>query len=170
MPGPIFAASERVELRTVEESDHEFVRRHANDRRLRGWFGTRTPRDPEQIAGWLTPDDAIHFLPCLDGEPIGHVWLFRIDEWARRGELGYWIAPEYQGEGYGSETAERVVEYAFDELDLHRITARVYEGNEPSAGILEGIGFEPEGRLREYSYEDGERRDCDLYGLLVPEF
>lgn len=170
MPGPIFVADERIELRPIEEDDHEFVRRNVDDHRLRRWFGAHTPSNSEQIASWLTADDSIHFLACLDGEPIGHAWLLRIDEWARRGELGYWVAPEHQGEGYGSEAAGRLVEYGFDELDLHRITARVYEGNEPSARILEGLEFEPEGTLREHGYADGERRDCDLYGLLAPEF
>lgn len=169
MPGPIFYNGERIELRTIEDEDHEFVRRHSNDHRLREWFGTRTPRSDEQIAGWLESEDAVHLLACLDGEPIGHAWLFRIDEWASRAELGYWIAPEHQSEGYGTEAANCVVDYAFDELDCHRITARVYEGNEPSARILEGLGFQHEGCLRDRTYADGEHRDCDLYGLLEDE-
>lgn len=170
MPGPIFFDGERIALCTFADEDYQFVRRHANDHRLREWFGTHTPRSPEQIAGWLEADDAVHFLVCVDDEPIGHAWLFRIAEWARRGELGYWIAPEHQGEGYGSEAAACVLEYAFGDLDLYRVTARVYEGNEPSTRILEGLGFVHEGCLRAQGSAGSERLDCDLYGLLAPEF
>ncbi|GAB3680866.1 GNAT family protein [Salinarchaeum chitinilyticum] len=169
MPGATFLTSERLSLRTVEEADHEFVRRQANDHRIRNWIGGNEPNSPEDVAGWIDAENAVHFLPCLDDEPIGHAWLFRIDRAAGRAEIGYWIRPEHQGEGYGTEAAERVVEYAFEDLGCNRVVARVYEGNEASTRILEGIGFQHEGTLREHGYAGDEHLDCDVYGLLAEE-
>lgn len=169
MPGATFLTSERLDFRTVEETDQEFVRHHANDHRIRDWIGGNEPNEADDIARWIGAENAVHFLPSLDDEPIGHAWLFRIDRSAGRAELGYWIAPEHQGEGYGTEAAERVVEYAFEDLGCNRVIARVYEGNEASARILEGLGFRQEGTLREHGFAGGEYLDCDVYGLLAGE-
>jgi len=170
MPGATFISGDRIDLRTVEADDYAFVRRHANDHRVRDWIGGNEPNDPDDVEAWIEAADAIGFIPVVDDEPVGYVWLFRIERSARRAEIGYWIAPEFQGQGYGSEAAKLIVDYAFDDLNCHRVTARVYEGNEPSSRILESLGFQHEGCLRERGYADGEYLDCDLYGLLAAEY
>lgn len=170
MPGPAFVRGDPVDLHTVEDEDHDFLREHANDAEMRHWVGITTPLSEADLTGWLDEDDSIHFLACVDGAPVGHVWLFRIRETARRAELGYWIAPEHRGEGYGTAAARLCVGYAFDDLNCHRVMARVYAGNEASRRILDGLGFECEGRLREHGYGTGEYVDAELFGLLEREW
>ena len=167
MPGPIYLEGERLALRTVEPEDEGFARRHWNDPELRRWFGKHEPMDRERIEGFFeTGADEVHFLPCRGGEPVGLLWLFRIDDVAGRGEIGYWIRPDEQGNGYATEAAELGLRYAFDERGLHKVMARVFEGNTPSRRVLEKSGFEEEGHLREHYYVDGEYLDAYLFGLL----
>lgn len=111
----------------------------------------------------------MHFLPCRDGDPIGFLWLFRIDDIARRGEIGYWIRPEDQGQGYATEAAKLGLRYAFDERGLHKVMARVFEGNAPSRRVLEKVGFEKGAHLRDHYYVDGEYVDTSLFGLLTDD-
>lgn len=170
MPGAAFLRGADLALHTVTEEDYHYLRRHLNAESIHRWLGGNTPLDDAAVADWFEDDDSVHFLPCRDGEPVGHAWLFRTNEQAGRAEIGYWIAPEHQGEGYGTEAARLCVDYAFDDLHCHRVMARVYEGNEGSRRIVEGLGFEREGLLREHGYAMGGYADAEVFGVLEREW
>ncbi|MGD2165946.1 MAG: GNAT family protein, partial [Anaerolineae bacterium] len=72
--------------------------------------------------------------------------------------------------GYGYEAAQLGLTFAFDELNLHRVTATVFSYNERSIALLEKLSFQREGVFREFLERDGERHDMLLYGLLRPEW
>ena len=170
MPGPVYLESDRLELRTVESEDAEFIQRHWNTPELRRWFAKSDPIDRGRLTEFLeTDENEVHFLPCRDGDPVGFLWLFRIDDVAGRGEIGYWIRPAEQGDGYATEAVELGLRYAFDERGLHKVVARVLEGNTASRRVLEKLGFEEEGHLRDHYYVDGEYVDTHLLGLLTED-
>jgi RimJ/RimL family protein N-acetyltransferase len=81
-------------------------------------------------------------------------------------ELAYWLDPDHHGQGYGSEAAELLVRYAFEDRNVRRIGARAGSFNEASIGLLESLGFQQEGRRREAAWYRGEYHDMLLYGLL----
>ncbi|WP_407432582.1 GNAT family N-acetyltransferase [Methanobrevibacter sp.] len=66
-------------------------------------------------------------------------------------ELGYWIAEEYWGNGYAAEASKRLIEYAFDELNIEVIYATYRIENDQSKRVLEKLGFE---YLREMQNEN----------------
>jgi RimJ/RimL family protein N-acetyltransferase len=72
--------------------------------------------------------------------------------------------------GYGYDAGELALAFAFDELNLHRVTATVFSYNERSIALVEKLGFRREGAFREFLQRDGERHDMLLYGLLRPEW
>ncbi len=170
MPGAAFLRGDRLTLHTVEPEDHEFVYRHWNRPAVRGGFARHVPRTRDRIADELDADDAVHLLAGRDGDPVGFVWLFGIDDAMGRAELGYWIAPDEQGQGYATETADLAVTHAFDGRRLHRVLARVFEWNDASRRVLEKLGFRREGTLRDHYFVDGEYVDAYLYGLLAGEW
>jgi RimJ/RimL family protein N-acetyltransferase len=170
MPGPVFLNGDRLTLRTVESDDYEFIHRHWNEPSIRHGTNKYEPADRNLIDEFFrNSDDEVHFLPCHDGDPVGFLWLFRIDDVAGRGEMGYWITPDERGRGYATEAAQLGIKYAFDERGLQKLMARVFEGNNPSMHILEKAGFQREGCLRDHYYVDGEHIDTHLYGLLASE-
>ena len=57
-------------------------------------------------------------------------------------ELGYWIAEEYWGNGYAAEASQRLIEHAFDELNIETIYATYRIENDQSKRVLEKLGFE----------------------------
>lgn len=73
--------------------------------------------------------------------------------------LGYSIAAEYEGQGLMSEMVGAVVDFAFDELRLHRVMANYLPENVRSAALLERLGFEREGLARAYLNIAGQWRD-----------
>lgn len=173
MPGPTFIRGETVELRPLEPADADFLRAHKNDRRVwkpTGWPWPATSQGLEDWIGELHEDDGVHLLATVDGDPVGKVDLFDVTDTHGTGEVGYWIAPDHQGAGYGSEAVSLLVDHAFAELRLHRIEAKVFEFNDASMGLLESLGFTPEGVHREAAYVDGQYRDVHWFGVLADEW
>lgn len=73
--------------------------------------------------------------------------------------VGYSIDLEYQGQGYMKEALNLVVEYAFVDMELHRIEASTLVDNLRSQGVLKGCGFKELGVNEKYLYINGEWRD-----------
>lgn len=177
MPGAVFLRGERVNLRTLERADVDFVHEHKNTPEVHRSFVWPYPENRDAIEAYLfeRDDDGVHLLVCVDGddgepEPVGVVGLGVEDARCREGSLGIWTAPPHWGEGYATEAAEVVVDYAFDERNLHRVVAQVIETNDGSRRVWETLGFEHEGTRRESEFMGGEYRDMEVYGVLEDEW
>jgi len=183
MPGARVADGERVTLRTIEEEDVEFLQRANANPEIRFPLGTDL-RSRGEVEEWIENgddgDDGDHFLVCLDddggpGNPdeddlrrIGTVSVTDAD-W-RRPDLGYWLAPEVHGQGYGKEAVSLAIDHAFRSYDRPAVSAVAYDFNDASRGLLESLGFEQEGRRRKERFVDGEYCDTIQYGLLREEW
>jgi ribosomal-protein-serine acetyltransferase len=84
----------------------------------------------------------------------------------KKGELGYWLSQTLQGKGLITESCVRFIDYAFQELDLHRIEIRVLSDNEKSKGIPLRLGFQKEGVLRQAIWLNKRYHDMEIFGLL----
>jgi len=119
------------------------------------------------------PANEFLFLICtLEGdEPIGFVELDGIhwnhgDAW-----VGIGIGPrEYWNRGYGSDAMEVVLRYAFEELNLQRISLTVFDYNQRAIRSYEKSGFVVEGRGRQFLKREGRRWDILFMGLLRTEW
>lgn len=173
MPGGTFLAGDDVALRTVEEEDLEFLRDYSNEPAIRRPMTFNYPTNLQSQHDWfedMYDGDDLGLLACVDGERVGYVMLFRVDEAAGHAEIAYWLVPDAQGEGYGTETAALVLDYAFRERRLHRVRARALETNTASRNLLEKLGFTHEGVQREEKYVRGEYVDTHCYGMLDEEW
>ena len=185
MPGPVVASGDRVVLRTVERDDAAFLQTAATDPRVRfslGMDAHRTEAETrERIEEDTESDGALGFVVCLDedgapagrpdeGEttPVGAVHARNLD--GVRAWLGYWLAPAYHSEGYGTEAVELVVDELFRSHPVHVVSAGAFGHNEASQALLESLGFTREGRLRDAWYVDGAYRDGVQYGVLRREW
>ncbi len=84
----------------------------------------------------------------------------------KRAEIGYEIHPNYWRNGYTLEAVLKVISHGFDKLDLTRIGAVVFIENKASNNLLEKVGFQKEGVLRDYMYQNGKAYDTYVYSLL----
>lgn len=102
-------------------------------------------------------------------EIVGTMILFNFDPIANYGEIGYVFHQKHWGKGYGTEATALACNYAFKNLKLHKLQARVVDANIPSFKVLEKNGFELEGRLKDHYYIDGKYYDCLWYGKINPD-
>ncbi|MBE6589379.1 MAG: GNAT family N-acetyltransferase [Ruminococcaceae bacterium] len=85
-------------------------------------------------------------------------------------EVGYVLNPEYWGRGIAAEALDRILEFGFDSLGLHRIEARFIEGNEQSRRVMEKVGMSFEGILREGMLVKGSYVNVGVCSILLREW
>ena len=101
-----------------------------------------------------------------DGSFLGWCSLTRWNPDHRSASLGYCLDDAAWGQGYATEAARAVLQWAFDTLDLNRVQAETDTRNTASARVLEKLGFVREGTLREDCVVNGDVSDSWVYGLL----
>jgi RimJ/RimL family protein N-acetyltransferase len=104
------------------------------------------------------------------GALIGDVLLHWAPEEHRSGEVGYVLHPGYGGKGYATEAVHRVLHLGFDDLGLHRITARVDLRNAPSLRLARRLGLREEAHLRENEWFKGAWSDEIDFAILEEEW
>lgn len=85
-------------------------------------------------------------------------------------ELGYWLGRPYWGVGYATEAAKRMLHYGFTELKFHRIHSCHLTLNPASGNVLQKIGMQHEGHLREHLKKWDKYEDVEKYGILRSEY
>jgi len=82
------------------------------------------------------------------------------------GEIAYWIGEPYWGNGYATEAAKSILQFAFDDKKLHKVFARCFPSNLASASVIEKIGMRKEGTLNDHVIKDGKYVDLIYYGMI----
>jgi len=95
-------------------------------------------------------------------EHIGNIKLGPISWVHRRAEVSLVLKKEYWGRGYGSEAINLISRYAFQTLDLHKLTAGIYDLNKGSKRAFENVGFNREALLVNHVFLDGKYEDVIL--------
>ncbi len=85
---------------------------------------------------------------------------------SHKDEVGYWLAKDYWNKGIMTKVVEKFCEIGFNENNLIRIEATVFEYNIASARVLEKNGFKKEGLLKKYVCKDGYFLNVFLYAYV----
>ncbi|MEH7356914.1 GNAT family N-acetyltransferase [Neobacillus drentensis] len=120
-------------------------------------------------AKFLTREDLrLHIFHKETGEFIGSSGLHRINWYVPKFEIGYWIDTRYSGNGYITEAAKAITEFAFKELKARRVEIRCDYKNSKSRAIPEKLGFTLEGILNNngISADTNELRDTCIYAKI----
>ncbi len=103
----------------------------------------------------------------VDGKVVGNISVERkSDVFSRDAEIGYLLLDEAKGMGVMTKAVEEITRIAFEELDLLRISAKVYSPNIASQKVLEKNGYEKEGYMKNAVVKNGNIYDVVLYGKL----
>ena len=101
------------------------------------------------------------------GELLGGLNVRRqVNRSSRYCTFGYWTGAPHAGRGYMTDAVKAALDFAFDELDVHRVEAVCIPDNESSRGVLVKNGFHEEGLMRGYLKINGAWRDHLRYGIL----
>ena len=121
---------------------------------------TQTPREIYQLAVIETSTRRL----------IGGVGLY-IKSWHNAdGFIGYVFHSDVWGRGYATEAAGALVDAGFQQLDLHRIWSTCDDENAASARVMEKLGWQQEGLLRQDVNLRGQWRDSRVLAILRDEW
>lgn len=113
---------------------------------------------------------AYPFCIRAEGAIVGRLTLSQVFRRAFQNcYLGYFVAERHNGRGYATEAVRLAVDYAFDDLGLHRVQANVMTKNPRSARVLEKAGFRREGLALNYLQIAGRWEDHDLFAITVED-
>lgn len=96
---------------------------------------------------------------------VGAVSFIKVRYEHRRGEIGYWLVGNFQGQGLMSEAVDALTAEIF-RCGFHRVEIRCSTLNERSAGVPRRLGFVHEGTLRHENFINGAYHDTMIWGKL----
>lgn len=155
------ARTDQLLIRETIDSDISELYRIGTDQAVRKYIAPMQPTLEEEIV--YTKAYVRHMYAFYDfglwtvlekdayGQErvIGRAGLFPSERLAGQIEMGYMIAPECQGNGYGKEAAETVLRYAFDVLDLEEVHLFVEKENKASVKLAETLLIKVPGGQKE---------------------
>ena len=170
--------SPRLILRRFADADLESFLAYLNDplvARYQSWesyteeearavIEQQKDRSPGQPGQWFT--FALELKET--GALVGHVALRMLDH--QQAEIGFTMARAFHGLGLACEAATRVIDYAFAELNLHRVTAITDVENEKSDALLRRLGMRREAHFIQNIWFKGRWGSEYLYAILRDEW
>lgn len=105
-----------------------------------------------------------------DGVMVGDCGYNHFDWRSESAVIGYQLSKEYWGRGVMTNAVNTMLRWGFAELGLNRIEATTNPLNHRSARVLEKLGFQREGTLRDYVLARGAFRNCWIWGLVRREW
>ncbi|MCM3178546.1 GNAT family protein [Cytobacillus horneckiae] len=100
---------------------------------------------------------------------IGTISLFQVMRGPQQSAfIGYDLDQDHNGNGFTTEAAKLIVNYAFDTLNLHRIQAGVMPHNIGSIRVLEKAGFHKEGIAIKNVKINGIWEDHQVLAIINP--
>lgn len=160
----VFLSGEKVFLRalSLEDATSEYLSWINDPEITRGMVTGIYPSDIDSLKSYIKTTTAdkntVIFAICdkLTGQHIGNIKLDRFDFISQTCELGLMIGnPDYHGKGIGKEVCLLVTNYAFDRLNLRKISLTVYGNNPAAIRLYKNIGFVEEGCLKAHVYIQG---------------
>lgn len=160
----------RVEIRGLDAADKKAVFeivKHSDVARGNSWHSPKTLDSFDFSWGEEQAyfNKELAFILKDTGELIGSGGLY-IDEVNHKAQLGYILHPDFWNRGVMTEIVEKLLRVAFEDLQLHRVEANVFNGNLGSNRVLEKNGFQYEGRQRDALYVKQKYISLDLYGII----
>lgn len=135
------------------------------------------PRNEKYISNFISTmnennNEFIFAIRPIDSEKIIGVTGFENIQWNNGvGTIFIGIGDENQrGKGIGKEAMALTIDFAFNELNLHKLQLTVLGYNSSAIALYEGLGFIKEGVFREFILRDKKRFDLINYGLLNYEW
>lgn len=177
---PVRIHTPRLILRDFEESDYENVHRYASDADVVKYcsFGPNSEEETrayvQRVMERKVQEPRTHYDLAVirkeDSSFMGAAGIYIEQPQNRSGEIGYVLHRDFWGQGYATEAARMLVDLGFTALSLHRIYAYVFEENKASRRVLEKVGMQQEGRLREDTWKNKRWNNVLAYAILEQEW
>ena len=173
-----FIEGERISLIPSSKEHIPLYTKWMNDPEVRKYSRNPVPLSIDEIKKWFEPSDqkytefiGFEIYHNDDKRVIGVVginhinWIYRhANIFITIGEKDYW------NQGYATEAARMVLNYAFNEINLNKIYAGIAELNKGSWNVAEKLNFTYETTVPEDFYMDGKYVSVKKYHILKDEW
>jgi [ribosomal protein S5]-alanine N-acetyltransferase len=119
----------------------------------------------EQLAA-MAEGDCLYWTVWNKADAIGSLDLSFMTQ--DEAQFGFLFRRDCWGFGFAAEASAAVITYAFEALDLARLTARIHAGNRAAARVLVKTGFMLEEMRPGYRLDSGKSVTCEFYARLRP--
>ena len=169
--------TERFILRPFRESDAESILAYMSNPAVTQYIPSPTMTTIEEAQERIEKNQrffeeqkafiwgiATHDTDTIIGNVL--LWNFRPEHF--RAEIGYSLSADYWRQGGATEVVTRMLDYAFNETDLHSVDANIDPRNEGSQRLLEKLGFVKEAHFIEDWFDAKTQTftDTAIYSLL----
>ncbi|MEZ9514107.1 GNAT family N-acetyltransferase [Vibrio splendidus] len=96
---------------------------------------------------------------------VGNCSFNTIDHSKQKVTIGYWLSNPYQGKGIVTRVVEKLIDIAFNELDMEKVEISAATGNQSSRKVCERLHFTLEGIITRNENLNGRIIDHAIYGL-----
>lgn len=131
------------------------------------WMFTDIAYDLDAQRAWLTAAAArpgfVHRLICVDGRPVGYGSITTIDDRAKVGTIGVYIADRRSRAGIAGFNFIHMLNHAFFTLDLNKIVNHILGGNARLVRAQRYNGYRHVGVLQQHFLKYGELHDVHIF-------
>ena len=166
----VITITERLIIRELSVSDSPFILELVNTPTWLKFIGDRGVKNLDDAKSYLKKgplksyDDngfGLYWVGLRDSNvPIGMCGLIKRADFDSP-DIGFAFLPEYEGKGYGYESASAVLDYCKTEFQVKRIIGITLEANTASVRLLEKLGLSFE---KKFIYET-TKEELMLYSL-----
>jgi methionyl-tRNA formyltransferase len=166
--------TDRINLRPLRKSDSHLLYQWITDRDLVRFNSSYFPVSEADHEDWIEKMIREHSELVIfvveekkEKKAIGICQLFNINWVYRNAELQIRIGDgDYLARGYGSEAVSMLIQFGFNDLNLHRIYLQVFASNQRAINAYKKCGFKQEGVARESAIIDGSWVDIIKMGII----
>ncbi|GEK11341.1 GNAT family N-acetyltransferase [Pseudoalteromonas peptidolytica] len=144
-----------------------------NDPEVTRYLSTKIPQPYTQqdALWWIEEGSKQGYIRAIcDGQQlIGCIGVNPGEfEYQCSGELGYWLAKSHWGRGITHQAVLQIVTAVFNDTNIARVFASVFDENHASIKLLKKSGFEQEAILKRAIFKAGHFYDCHIFSVLKP--
>jgi len=168
---------ERIYLSPLNPDDAVTYTKWFNDKDMVGNLGLYTQmislsKEKQTLEDMAAGNTHHYAIILLDGDLlIGGVSLDSVNHRCRAADLGIFIGDEaYRSKGYGAEAIRLILNYGFNDLNLHNIMLTVHADNLRGIACYEKVGFKEIGRRREAMFKNGRYIDMVYMDIMDTEY
>jgi RimJ/RimL family protein N-acetyltransferase len=110
----------------------------------------------------------VRFVIEVDGDIVGECLLYGIDDYSRLSNLGISLRQDRWGKGVGQDAVRTLVRYAFDYLNLRKVSLEALADDPRAVGAYRKAGFAEEGRFRAHTWHGGRYADVVRMAVFRP--
>ncbi|MGB1040898.1 MAG: GNAT family N-acetyltransferase [Flavobacteriales bacterium] len=163
-------------IRTYKKSDAKSLAKYANNIKVWRNIQDRFPHPYTIVdAEWwikevMKESPKVNFAIAIDEKVVGGIgFSTKNDVYRKTLEIGYWLGEGYWGKGIMTQAVKAIINYGFENFEVVRIEAKVFNWNEGSMRVLEKAGFEKEAVLKNRFIKQGKIGDEHIYAIFKEE-